>query len=311
MDPDVLAPVMVPSFCSLPHGPPGRSRVRAAGPFPDFSALMQSKDSLVSFGLGSGLPLLSAYLGAGACSWPATRASRERAAVGEWSPGPRCTGFSLGETCASQVTGPSRCRACHGRTPRRVCIRPRPSSVGASWPSSQNSALGSRYVHRFRGRIPHGPCACAPTLRRIRCRLRRKARYRLGRAHPWPGGSRTRFPTHRISRRHRIHRSFLTSVAWSHCFDYASWGLYDSVGKGWQWTAEWYAADTYRRDAAQATMAVDLRGPASGEKRVLRGGSWWCGACTCEGNGLYYGGKSTPDSAFNSIGFRCAKNLPP
>ena len=34
MDPDVVAPDMVPSFCSLPDGPPLLDRVRAAGPFP-------------------------------------------------------------------------------------------------------------------------------------------------------------------------------------------------------------------------------------------------------------------------------------
>jgi sulfatase modifying factor 1 len=58
-------------------------------------------------------------------------------------------------------------------------------------------------------------------------------------------------------------------------------------------------------------LVIDPRGPERGEKRVLRGGSWWCGACTCEGNGLYYRGKSTPDSVYNNIGFRCAKDLGP
>ena len=52
--------------------------------------------------------------------------------------------------------------------------------------------------HRFRGRIPHGPRACVPTLLRSRCRSRRKARYWLGRATPGqagfaPAGRLTRF----------------------------------------------------------------------------------------------------------------------
>lgn len=46
---------------------------------------------------------------------------------------------------------------------------------------------------------------------------RRKARYWIGRAHPWPGGLRTRLPTHKISRTHRIIRSLLTSASCSHC----------------------------------------------------------------------------------------------
>ena len=45
----------------------------------------------------------------------------------------------------------------------------------------------------------HGPLVRVPTHRRIRYRLRRKARYRPGRAHPWPGGFRTRWMTNKVS----------------------------------------------------------------------------------------------------------------
>lgn len=84
-------------------------------------------------------------------------------------------------------------------------------------------------------------------------------------------------------------------------------GIYDSVGNVWQWTADWYASETY---AAYATHAIvrDPKGPRRGEKRVLRGGSWWCGASTCEGNGLFYRGKLPEDAVFNNVGFRCAKS---
>jgi formylglycine-generating enzyme required for sulfatase activity len=72
-------------------------------------------------------------------------------------------------------------------------------------------------------------------------------------------------------------------------------GIYDPVGNVWQWTADWYAADTYARTDADA---LDPKGPERGSERVLRGGSWWCGACTCEGNGLFYRGKAQPEAAF-------------
>lgn len=65
-------------------------------------------------------------------------------------------------------------------------------------------------------------------------------------------------------------------------------GTYDPVGNVWQWTADWYTA---------------------GSTRVLRGGSWWCGACTCEGYGLFSRGKARPDAAYNNNGFRCAMDL--
>lgn len=87
-----------------------------------------------------------------------------------------------------------------------------------------------------------------------------------------------------------------------------AWGLYDPVGNLWQWTADWYAEDTYARLAARGEV-TDPHGPPQGEKRVTRGGSWWCGACTCEGNGLYYRGKSAPSETFNNNGFRCARDL--
>jgi formylglycine-generating enzyme required for sulfatase activity len=87
-----------------------------------------------------------------------------------------------------------------------------------------------------------------------------------------------------------------------------AWGIHDPVGNVWQWTADWYAFDTYA--VARALKGVeDPKGPVTGTERVMRGGSWWCGACTCEGNGLHYRGKAKPDSTFNNNGFRCAQDL--
>lgn len=87
-------------------------------------------------------------------------------------------------------------------------------------------------------------------------------------------------------------------------------GIYDPVGNVWQWTADWYSEKTYPETAAKGVVK-DPQGPETGDKRVLRGGSWWCGACTCEGNGLFYRGKSVPAAPFNNIGFRCARSRSP
>jgi hypothetical protein len=60
----------------------------------------------------------------------------------------------------------------------------------------------------------------SPTLllgqKRLEPQVRRKACYRPGRAHPWPGRIRTCWTTNKVSWRHRILQFPLTSLAWSH-----------------------------------------------------------------------------------------------
>ena len=76
------------------------------------------------------------------------------------------------------------------------------------------------------------------------------------------------------------------------------YGVEDVVGNVWEWVADWYAA--YPKDEA-----VDPKGPAEGEERVIRGGAW---------NGAYAGWvrptfryHNAPISRSHGIGFRCAK----
>lgn len=87
-----------------------------------------------------------------------------------------------------------------------------------------------------------------------------------------------------------------------------AWGFYDPVGNVWQWTADWYAPDTFALDAATRGETHNPTGPATGTHKVARGGSWWCSASTCHGFGLVTRGKTLPSAPFSNNGFRCARN---
>ena len=76
------------------------------------------------------------------------------------------------------------------------------------------------------------------------------------------------------------------------------WGLADMHGNVWEWTADWYGAY-----ADGATANIDPRGPASGEKRVIRGGSWYFDANSAR-CGLRY--THAPQDRGFSLGFRVA-----
>jgi eukaryotic-like serine/threonine-protein kinase len=77
-------------------------------------------------------------------------------------------------------------------------------------------------------------------------------------------------------------------------------GPYDVVGNVWEWVADWYG--TYQPDAAKNPL-----GPATGERKVIRGGAWNAGFETWLHPSFRYA--QVPNAQSYGIGFRCAKSV--
>lgn len=80
-------------------------------------------------------------------------------------------------------------------------------------------------------------------------------------------------------------------------------GLHDTAGNAWEWAADCYAADAYRRYTALYPNAVT--GPASCN-RVIRGGSWWDNPWSLRAANRDGWRADVPS---HDVGFRVARNL--
>jgi formylglycine-generating enzyme len=79
------------------------------------------------------------------------------------------------------------------------------------------------------------------------------------------------------------------------------YGLYSMTGNTWEWCSDWFSNDFHLKGPR-----TNPRGPAQGEAKVMKGGSFLCHKSYCNRYRVAGRTQNTPDSSTSHMSFRCA-----
>lgn len=78
-------------------------------------------------------------------------------------------------------------------------------------------------------------------------------------------------------------------------------GFYNLTGNVWEWVSDWFSPTNHRKGPGENPL-----GPAQGDRKVMRGGSYLCHESYCNRYRCSARTANTPDSSSGHLGFRCA-----